>query len=271
MTRATAKDHYDTKARSNNGPVERSRLQGFHNHAKRALLQKFAAGAHSLLDLACGRGGDLHKWRALNIPHVLGLDVSADSVMEARARLAKSACPYDYKFVNHDLRQGWSSDAGFDVVTCMFALHYFFETEEVARRVMRTVAEALKPGGYFLGIVPDALQVNQRIKHGLFDNGVFKVAALWDGKPACFGSAYTCSIRGTVTEGSCVPEYLVYANVLEALAAAHGLAPVPIRDAAFHSGRVFHSLRPPYDGPEQECTALYAAFAFQRMCICETQ
>ena len=263
MTKADAEGHYDAKARGKEC-WERSRLQTFHNHAKRVLLQQFARGAHSLLDVACGRGGDLHKWRALGIPNVLGLDVSADSVAEARSRLAKSACPFDYEFVRHDLRQGWSSEKTFDVVTCMFALHYFFETEALACSVMRTVAEALKPGGYFVGIVPDARQVNECIKYGPFDNGLLRVTAHWDGKPACFGSAYTCSIRGTVTEGSRVPEYLVYENVLEVLAGLHGLVPVPIHDPAFQPGKVFHALQPPYDGPEHACTSMYAAFAFQK-------
>lgn len=260
----SAEDHYDAKARGL-PPSERSRLQGFHNHVKRALLHQFASGAHDLLDLACGRGGDLHKWRALNIANVVGLDASAGSVAEARARLGQVTSPCTYVFLKHDLRLPWAGgDARFDVVTCMFALHYFFETEESARRILHTAARSLKPGGYFLGIVPDARQVNERIKHGPFDNGLLNVTALWDGKPACFGSAYTCNIRGTVTDGSSVPEYLVYENVLEALAAAHGLAPVSILHPAVRPGRVFHALQPAYEGPERECTTMYAAFVFRK-------
>jgi mRNA (guanine-N7-)-methyltransferase len=44
----------------------------------------------------------------------------------------------------------------FDLVSCQFALHYSFETEEKARGLMHNISSRLKPGGIFVGTIPNA-------------------------------------------------------------------------------------------------------------------
>lgn len=272
-----AQQHYDAATRAlaaqPAGAQQRTHLQRFHNDAKRALLELFARNAGSLLDLACGRGGDIHKWRNLGIATALGLDISAESVQEARERYANTQADKAdnadnaYTFQQANLRAPWHAGSQYDMCTCMFALHYFFGSERDAHTVLRTVSTNLRPGGYFVGIVPDALMVNERIKHGPFDNGVMRVEALWSGKPACFGSAYTCCIKDTVTEAAAsVHEFLVYGSVLASIAATYGLKPVKIRHRTFEQAPdgVFYRLRPPYGGPLAEVSSMYAAFAFQK-------
>lgn len=39
----------------------------------------------------------------------------------------------------------------YDVVSCQFAFHYAFESEESARLAMRNVTESLRVGGFFFG------------------------------------------------------------------------------------------------------------------------
>lgn len=266
-----AQQHYDATARAlQDAPQQnRTHVQRFHNDAKRALLSTFASQGGTLLDLACGRGGDIHKWHSLGLSAVLGLDVSVESVAEARARHANAeACSQTYTFQQADLQKPWVGDRQYDTVTCMFALHYFFGSERDAHTILRTAAANLRPGGHFVGIVPDGLMVNERIKHGPFDNGVMRVQALWSGKPACFGSAYTCCIKDTVTaHATDVREYLVYGTVLAAVAAAYGLKPVQIRHRMFDQPRdgVLCRLRPPYGGALAEVSTTYAAFAFQKV------
>lgn len=267
---ATASDHYDaaTRARATECP-DRTRLQRFHNTAKRALLNIFAKDAKSLLDLACGRGGDIHKWRALGIRDVLGLDISAESVEEGQARFETIATRSDFNYVfqTADLRTGWRSPERkqYDAVTCMFAMHYFFDTEASAHALLKTASDNLKPGGYFVGIVPDAFRVNEYIKFGPFNNGVMRVVANWNGAPQCFGSAYTCSIANTIVEESTVPEYLVYGSVLQKVAAMYGFEPEAIHHTAFQESiGMLHPLRPPYNGPEAQASELYAGFALRK-------
>ena len=48
--------------------------------------RRFAGDAESLLDLACGRGGDIWKWIDAGILHVKGVDLSPGEIAEARKR-----------------------------------------------------------------------------------------------------------------------------------------------------------------------------------------
>jgi len=48
--------------------------------------RRFAEGAGSLLDFACGRGGDIWKWIDAGIPRVKGIDLSPGEIEEARKR-----------------------------------------------------------------------------------------------------------------------------------------------------------------------------------------
>lgn len=258
--------HYDNAATIATTPRARSNLQRFHNTAKRALLHIFAQDAPRLLDLACGRGGDINKWCACNVATVTGLDLSGKSVQEAHRRFQATGSARDYQFAQFDLGNEWHGSAPYDVVTCMFAVHYFFSSERDAHRLLSTVAHNLKLGGIFVGIVPDGRRVNECIKDGpVFDNGVMRVEAHWEGMPQCFGSPYTCAIKGTVTQDSQVPEYLVYGSVLSAVAASHGLRPVPIVHPSFQPEGPLHHLKPPYAGPMAECSRMYAGFAFEKL------
>jgi len=94
------KDHYDRH--STRGPVtnvtESRRiarqkggasqpLKDFHNLIKRKLITHFAGNKNKLLDLACGRGGDIWKWSENNIRFVKGIDLSPHEVEEAQSRV----------------------------------------------------------------------------------------------------------------------------------------------------------------------------------------
>lgn len=43
-----------------------------------------------------------------------------------------------------------------DLVSCQFAFHYCFESLEQAECMLKNASECLKPGGYFIGTIPDA-------------------------------------------------------------------------------------------------------------------
>jgi len=65
-------------------------LKQYHNRIKRELITAFAGGAPRLLDLACGRGGDLHKWTAAGVEYVRGVDLSPGEIEEARRRYGET-------------------------------------------------------------------------------------------------------------------------------------------------------------------------------------
>ena len=66
-------------------------LQKFHNFIKKNILLSFyktylseSQTNISLLDLACGKGGDLFKWKQLNYNTVVGIDISYDNIYNSQ-------------------------------------------------------------------------------------------------------------------------------------------------------------------------------------------
>ena len=56
-------------------------LRDFHNlFVKRALISAVARPGSTLIDLAVGKAGDLHKWAHAELSFVLGIDVSEDNI-----------------------------------------------------------------------------------------------------------------------------------------------------------------------------------------------
>jgi SAM-dependent methyltransferase len=53
---------------------------------------------------------------------------------------------------------------GFNVSSCQFALHYFFETPDTLKRFMKNIAECTKHNGYFIGTCYDGKKVFNELK-----------------------------------------------------------------------------------------------------------
>lgn len=47
-------------------------------------------------------------------------------------------------------------DMKFDICSCQFALHYAFRSEKHVRRMLQNATAYLRPGGYFIGTIPNA-------------------------------------------------------------------------------------------------------------------
>eukprot|EP00118_Oscarella_pearsei_P009971 m.58955 g.58955 ORF g.58955 m.58955 type:complete len:105 (+) comp34853_c0_seq3:1306-1620(+) len=48
---------------------------------------------------------------------------------------------------------------GFHLSSCQFSFHYGFESEEQALMMIRNACEKVRPGGYFIGTIPNAQQI----------------------------------------------------------------------------------------------------------------
>uniref|UniRef100_A0A6C0EWH9 mRNA (guanine-N(7))-methyltransferase n=1 Tax=viral metagenome TaxID=1070528 RepID=A0A6C0EWH9_9ZZZZ len=77
------------------------------------------------------------------------------------------------------MRQYGKGEDGFNVSSCQFALHYFFENHQTFQNYMRNVAECTKLGGYFIGTCYDGKLIFNLLKNkkqgesiDLFDDGV---------------------------------------------------------------------------------------------------
>jgi len=236
------KEHYDTHAANTSSKEERARglaapLKRYHNTIKRHLLRVFAKDANRLLDVACGRGGDLAKWDACGVKHVLGLDISPREIEEARRRYCEGSFrpQCDFQECSTLTSHPWTFGA-FDVVTCMFALHYFCSSEDVVTHIFNQISSSLNPGGVLIITVPDGKKVVEAIHHPI-TSSFLKLTSLWTGTPRPFGCAYICDMKDTVTSGGSI-EYLVDTATILRIAHSVGLEPIsryndPQLDAVF--------------------------------------
>ncbi|KAF4208339.1 hypothetical protein CNMCM6805_005033 [Aspergillus fumigatiaffinis] len=201
-------------------------LRSFNNWVKSTLIQKFSPDEEFLarfngtkdwaedggvppveekrllvIDLGCGKGGDLGKWQLAPQPVDLyvGLDPAEVSIVQARERYngmksgrgnrGRRNPIFHAEFQPKDCFGEWLGDVdivqqvgidpnvgpggsvmssrwgggGFDVVASMFTIHYAFESEEKARQMLRNVAGCLKKGGRFLGVCPNSDVISARV------------------------------------------------------------------------------------------------------------
>ncbi|KAL1841665.1 hypothetical protein VTJ49DRAFT_6771 [Mycothermus thermophilus] len=194
-------------------------LRAFNNWVKSCIIQKFAPdedhapGARErgmssgnrllVLDIGCGKGGDLFKWQQApqTVDLYVGLDPAEVSIEQARERYRSMANRggggggrggrgghshrrppriFDARFQVKDcyaesigdidvVRQvgfsqsNLSSSRGFDVVSMMFCMHYAFETEAKARQMLMNVSGALRKGGRFIGCIPNSDVISAKV------------------------------------------------------------------------------------------------------------
>lgn len=195
-------------------------LRSFNNWIKSCIIQKFAPdedhtpgamerGISSgkdllVLDLGCGKGGDLGKWQQAPQPVELyvGLDPAEVSIDQARERYRQMAqrdrhgggrggrggryhrpqprlfearfqvmdC-FGESLENVDIvrqvgftKSNISGEHGFDVVSMMFCMHYAFESEAKARQMLMNVAGSLKKGGRLIGVIPNSDVIGEKVR-----------------------------------------------------------------------------------------------------------
>ena len=129
-------------------------LRRTHNDAKRALIQSVTKEGHHILDVGCGFGGDLQKWRACGA-NINMCDPEPSALEEAKTRAKNMKmrvnfyqgdifnCPHRY----------------FDIICYNFSLHYIFQTRDLFFDSLREIRKRMRPGGRLIGIIPDSEKI----------------------------------------------------------------------------------------------------------------
>lgn len=211
-------------------------VREFNNLLKRTLLYKiapFLPPRPRILDLCCGRGGDIFKYMDIQPSYVCFADISASSIAEAKRRLATGPIPVNYASSFHvidcmsDEPILETEDEPFDVVVCHFAMHYAFSDERRASAFFNNVRALLRAGGYFIATYPnyDSLRALCSPRHDRWRTYTSDVMSIViprefdDGASTQAGNEYFFSLEGAVS--SCA-EYVVAPTLLqEHLARAH--------------------------------------------------
>lgn len=217
-------------------------VRNFNNWVKSVLIQEYTDKVREkdygkplrVLDICCGKGGDLSKWQKARVERVVFADIADVSVQQCQTRYddLKRRCGrlFHAEFIAADctketLRDKYSDPSiSFDLVSCQFGLHYSFESLAQARRMLTNISECLRPDGYFIGTIPNAYEIVSRAKktpNNEFGNRIFNIKLLFDtetGYPL-FGAKYDFHLEGVVD----CPEFLVNFDLFTKLALEYGL------------------------------------------------
>jgi mRNA (guanine-N7-)-methyltransferase len=209
-------------------------------------------GRGKVLDLGCGKGGDLTKWAKARVKELVCADIADISVTQARERWQTMPHPrFDAAFAAIDCYTEPLSKAfpperlaqPFDVVSMQFCMHYAFETSQKARCMLRNVSDYLRKGGVFLGTIPNADQLLERLDalppsatDLSFGNAVYRIRFEDRQSRPLFGHRYYFFLNDAVED---VPEYIVDWDNFVGLAAEYSL--YPIYKEEFHQIFAEHS------------------------------
>jgi len=168
-------------------------MRKFHNFIKLKLIVNacLETNAINLLDIACGRGGDLQKWlnKQLKLKYILAVDNHKESIYSslrkgdrfdgAIARFLNFKKNYKGKlpFINFKyadildpniIQQLNSFDSGklYNVISCQFALHYFCENDNKLNDTLEIISSKLTKNGLFIGTATDGDLIKNILDNG---------------------------------------------------------------------------------------------------------
>lgn len=299
---SVVRKHYNTRTvlsrneRRTNSPI--IKLRNFNNAIKYMLIGKFTEPECKVLDIGCGKGGDLNKWRMARCAFYVGVDISDMSIKEAIHRYKSLRnTSFESIFATGDaygtpiqeILSQFEVPWPMDVVSMQFCMHYAFETEDKVRRMLSNVSSSLKKGGYFVGTIPSSdflLSKIAKLEEGEkgWKNSIYSVTFANDPprdgafRPP-FGHMYYYYLKDAVDN---VPEYVVPFEAFRALAEEFNLE---LRyKKTFHElfaeeiptwsrklpDRLIQGIKRTdgslgVEGEESEATAFYLAFAFEKV------
>ena len=140
----------------------------FHNTIKKQLYKTYIKKGSTLLELAVGRGNDLHKWRLVHPSKVVGIDLSESNLTAPRqgacvrylqtqkdspkeklppalfipADMTQPLATQDHRYLrllmgkespSTPYLENFAGLSTFDAISCQFAIHYACASEETFR------------------------------------------------------------------------------------------------------------------------------------------
>ena len=141
--------HYNNVARR--APVQCGTMRLAHNRVKLALLHRALAIGQlrldqcTVLDLACGRGGDLNKVKGCKA--YVGIDTAGAALEELSRRSAEIGMSVKV----HQADASTVPAVTCEIALCNFAIHYFCDSKPHCAALLGVIADSLAPGGVFCG------------------------------------------------------------------------------------------------------------------------
>jgi len=175
------------------------KFREYHNWIKSIIIYTYCSPVKnvrkSVLDLGCGRGGDVLKWYHARVGEYVGVDVdyygiysSTDGAVsrynESKRKFpdfykatwiqADPSCLFNSSYQENKLSnmtkenkelidKTFVSTRKFDCISSMFALHYLFYSKEATDNLVQNINNHLKVGGFLIFTLFDAKSVMDRL------------------------------------------------------------------------------------------------------------
>lgn len=169
-------------------------IRNMNNFIKSILLNLYIKENSKVLDLGCGKGGDLLKFKKIGISYYHGMDIAEESIKECKVRYNRFGCMFNAEFQVYDVyNKVFDLNQKFDAVSIQFSFHYAFETKNSFATTLSNIDNHLASNGYLLLTVPDKnviLRRYNRYKNKNLDHNTEKVPK--NSISAEFGNKYYC-------------------------------------------------------------------------------
>jgi mRNA (guanine-N7-)-methyltransferase len=225
---------YDRMAHERRSVEERQaspiiHLRQFNNWIKSVLIDRYCPGPNAtIFECACGKGGDIPKWKLRDPNQFVFGDISADSLVRAyeKYRSVKAKCRAFWlsgDIFKCDITRFIPKDVAFHISSCQFALHYAFRSEQRAKNAVKNLCERLLDGGYIIITVPNACRIVRWLRNAkpsnTVENAFFKIIGNFNtDEIPLFGAEYIFNLYDAVDN---TPEYLVHPDILIQLFQEH--------------------------------------------------
>lgn len=239
-------DHYNKITEDGLDLRNSSRIyhqRNFNNWIKSTIIREFTQKIKArqfdpkinVLDIGCGKGGDLIKWHKGEINHLVCADIAEVAIEKCKERYQENVVArnpnrpvFSAEFITADCTQARLRDhykdgnMMFDIVSVQFSFHYCFESLRQTETMLQNISENLNEGGYFIATTVDCYELMKRLKSssGLsFGNDVYSITFDQKETLPLFGAKYHFHLEGVVD----CPEYLVNFTLLVELAKKYKL------------------------------------------------
>lgn len=232
-------------------------IRKFHNKIKYSILKNYAQNSNKLLDLACGKGGDLLKYKTLHIKQVNNYDINQESILEAKKRFKNLHIKKRWSFTVMDLSTNALSSPKirYDVISCMFAFHYFFQNHKTFNTILKTINNNIKKNGYFIGTIFD----NKKLKDWKLNNDHFYIK--WHKRTnSLFGNEIEVYMEDSVLNTPTI-EYIIDFDKFVGIMEKHGYTLIE----SYTFNNLWFLEPTPLSSYEQQISYLNRYFVFQKL------
>jgi SAM-dependent methyltransferase len=163
--------------------------------SKKSLSEKNSFRQMDILEIPCGKGGDLAKFYHSRVASYVGFDIDPNGIYSGSDGALSRYQDFKKKFPNWPKMNFLVADAGalltvddqiralgpmsdqnkkmlleifdkedykkYDIINCQFAIHYLFKTDDTLKNFMENIKKFLKPSGYILITTLDASLIHK--------------------------------------------------------------------------------------------------------------